>query len=158
MALLGLAVVFATALPQIGFAQSNPFNALIGTWKVNLAKSTFSPGPPPKSQSVTFQAVGQGLGVTAEAIDAHGNPLKVNFGVSLFDGQSIPVAGTPAYDASAGTRIDANTIILSRTKAGKLVEIATMVVSPDGKTRTLTVTGTDASGHQHNNIVFYDKQ
>ena len=65
MALLGLAV--ATALPQIGFAQSNPW---IGTWKADLAKSTFSPGPPPRSMTVTFQAEGQGLRLTFDIIDA----------------------------------------------------------------------------------------
>jgi hypothetical protein len=67
IALLGLAALFATALPQIGFAQSDP---LIGTWKLNLAKSTYSPGPPPKSQTATFQAEGQGLRETLEATNA----------------------------------------------------------------------------------------
>src|SRR3989442_70870 len=55
-ALLGLAV--ATALPQAGLAQSNP---LIGTWKLNLAKSKYSPGPPPRSGTSIWEAVGQGL-------------------------------------------------------------------------------------------------
>jgi hypothetical protein len=62
-----LAVLFAAALPQSGFAQSNP---LVGTWKLNLAKSKFGPGPPPRSQTVNYEAVGQGLRVTADVIDA----------------------------------------------------------------------------------------
>src|SRR5271163_4378482 len=74
MSLLGLAVAFATASPQIGFAQSNPW---IGTWKANVAKSTYSPGPPPRSQTVTWQAEALGLRLTVEAIDAQGNPTKV---------------------------------------------------------------------------------
>jgi hypothetical protein len=65
-----LAVLFTTALPQIGFAQSDP---LIGTWKLNLAKSTYSPGPSPRSQSATFQAEGKGLRETLEAMNAQGN-------------------------------------------------------------------------------------
>jgi hypothetical protein len=71
MALLGLAV--ATAFPKIGIAQS----ALIGTtWKLNLAKSKFSPGPPPRSQTLSYQAEGQGMKATNEGIDAQGNPTK----------------------------------------------------------------------------------
>jgi hypothetical protein len=67
IALLGLVVLFTTALPRIAFAQSDP---LIGTWKLNLARSTYSPGPPPRSQTATFQAEGQGLRETLEAINA----------------------------------------------------------------------------------------
>jgi hypothetical protein len=51
-----LSAVFATAAPQVGLTQSNP---LIGTWKLNLAKSKFSPGPPPKSQTLTFEGRGK---------------------------------------------------------------------------------------------------
>ena len=62
-----LAAAFATATPQVGLTQSSP---LIGTWKLNLAKSKFSPGPPPKSQTLTFEGAGQDLKNTAETIDA----------------------------------------------------------------------------------------
>jgi hypothetical protein len=80
MALLVSAVALATALPQIGFAQSDP---LIGTWKLNLAKSTYSPGPPPRSQTATFQAEGQGLRETLQAINAQGDPANGVF--MIFD-------------------------------------------------------------------------
>ena len=95
MAMVGLAIVFATALPQIGFTQSNPF---LGTWKLNLAKSTFSPGPAPRSRTLTYQAEGQGIRVTFEYIDAEGNVTKGN-DLVFDDGKSRPVAGNPAFDA-----------------------------------------------------------
>jgi hypothetical protein len=66
-ALLGLAV--ATALPQASFAQTSP---LIGTWKLNLAKSKYSPGPPPRSGTAIWEAAGQGFRTRAEGIDAQG--------------------------------------------------------------------------------------
>lgn len=62
-----LAVVSATGLTQIGFAQSN---SIVWTFKLNLAKSTYSPGPPPKSQTLNYEAVGQGMRITADGIDA----------------------------------------------------------------------------------------
>jgi hypothetical protein len=68
------------------------------------------------------------------------------------------VSGTPRYDAQAAARVDDSTIIVSFTKAGKLVETGTMIVSSDGKTRTYSETGTDTSGRPFNNIEVYDKQ
>jgi hypothetical protein len=69
-----------------------------------------------------------------------------------------PVTGAPAYDASAWTQVDAYTLNVSRTKAGKIVQTVTNVVTPDGKMLTLTTTGTDENGRQFNNIAVYDKQ
>jgi hypothetical protein len=115
MALLGSAV--ATALPQVGFAQSNPW---IGTWKANLAKSTSSPGPLPRSATLTLQAEGQGLRDTFDVIDAQGNPTK-NSLVIYDDGKSYPVTGVTAYDAVSYKRVNDSTWWSVRTKAGKVV-------------------------------------
>ena len=151
--LLGLAV--ATALPQAGLAQSNP---LIGTWKLNLAKSKYSPGPPPRSNTATWEAVGQGFRATAEGIDAQGKPTKTDFGVVFFDGKSYPATGNPAYDATSYKQINASTFEFTRTKAGKVVQTTTTVLSADGKSRTNTQTGVDEKGQQINNVYVYDKQ
>ena len=152
-ALLGLAV--ATALPQAGLAQSNP---LIGTWKLNLAKSKYSPGPPPRSGTTIFQAVGQGLRITTEGIDAQGNPTKTDTGVISFDGKSYPYTGSPAFDATSYKQVNASTFEFTRTKAGRVVQTSTMVFSADGKSRTLTTTGVNEKGQQINNVYVYDKQ
>jgi hypothetical protein len=97
-ALLLLAVALATTLPQIGFAQSN---SSAGTWKLNLAKSKYSPGPPPRSSTLAFQVEGQSLRATTEGIDAQGNPTKVVHGPYLYDGKSYPVTGSRTYDAAS---------------------------------------------------------
>jgi hypothetical protein len=86
VALLSFAVVFATALPQIGSAQTTPDDPHVGTWKLNLEKTT----PGPKSGSATVEAVGQGVRITAEIMDAKGNPTKLNFGVVFVDGRFYP--------------------------------------------------------------------
>jgi hypothetical protein len=153
IALLGLAV--ATALPQIGFAQSDP---LIGTWKLNLARSTFSPGPPPRSGTATFQAEGRGLRVTLEAIDAQGDPTKRTPFMIFDDGKSYPVIGNALYDASSNKRVNDSTWWNIRTKAGKIVLTETLAASADGKTETITVTGVNANGQQIYDVFVYDKQ
>ena len=152
-ALLGLAV--ATALPQAGLAQSNP---LIGTWKLNLAKSKYSPGPPPRSSTVIWEAVGQGLRSRTEGIDAQGNPTKTDSGVFSFDGKSSPYTGNLAYDATSYKQVNASTIEATRTKAGRVVQTLTIVLSADGKSRTNTVTGVNEKGQQINDVVVFDKQ
>jgi hypothetical protein len=142
LTLLGLAVVFATALPQTAFAQSSP---LIGTWQLNLAKSTYSSGPPPRSGTATFQAEGQGLRGTVEGINAQGNPTKLV--VMLFDdGKSYPATGNPAFDAQSNKRVNDSTWWAIRTKAGKVVQTVIIAVSADGKTATATNTGVNSNG------------
>jgi hypothetical protein len=154
MALLFSAVVFATTFPKVGHAQSNP---LIGTWKLNLAKSTYSPGPPPRSQTITTQAEGQGLRFTIDTIDAQGNPTKAVL-MSIDDGRSYPVTGNPDYDAVSFKQVNDPTAWLIRTKAGKVVQTLVSVVSADGKTWTLTTAGVTPNGQQLYNVVVREKQ
>jgi hypothetical protein len=150
MTLLGLAVA---ALPQIGFAQSDPF---VGTWQLNLAKSKYSPGPPPKSLTANIQAEGQNHKATITGINAEGNPTSAVI-TRTFDGMTRPGGGSGS-DAVTITRVDAYTIIISRTRAGKLVQTQTEVLSQDGKTLTATIIGTDANGRPFNIIRVLDKQ
>jgi hypothetical protein len=141
IALLGLAV--ATVLPQIAFAQTDPF---LGTWQLNLAKSKYTPGPPPKSLTVNIQAEGQGQRVTVTGVAAGGNPIN-RTATAVFDGLPHPTAeNNPNQDAAAATGVDAYTQIFSDTKAGKLVGTTTIVVSQDGKTTTVTEIVLDANG------------
>jgi hypothetical protein len=156
MALLGLAIA---ALPQPGFAQRDPW---LGTWQLNPAKSKYSPGPPPKNITANIQGEGQNHKVTVTGIDAAGNPISAVF-TRTYDGVPHrrlegPGIGAAAFDAAALTRVDDHTIIISRTKAGKLVQTSTGVISLDGKTMTTTTTGINANGRQINDIAVYDKQ
>jgi hypothetical protein len=155
MAPLFLAALFATAAPKIVLAQSS----LQGTtWKLNLAKSKFNPGPAPRSANVTYEAVGEGLRATAEGVDAQGNPTKAVFGPYLYDGKSYPVTGVPIYDATSNKIISDSTVEMTRTKAGKVILTTTRVLAADGKTLTFTTTGLNANGQQINDVAVYDKQ
>ena len=149
-----LAALFATALPQAGLAQSNPW---LGMWKLNLAKSTYAPGQAPRSQTYNFQGAGASLTNTVEGVDAAGNAMK-QVSMHIYDGQPHPVTGSPDVDARTYTRVDANTLITYSTKAGKLVQIATLVLSPDGRAITTTVRGVNAAGQQVNTVAFNEKQ
>ena len=107
---------------------------------------------------MTYETVGEDFRVTNEGIDAQGNPTKSVFGVYFYDGKSYPVAGVPDFDASSYKAVNETTVEMARTKAGKVVQTQTRVMSADGKTLTFTGTGTNANGQQINNIAVYDKQ
>src|SRR5262249_23047598 len=137
-----------------GFAQTDP---IIGTWKLNLAKSKFSPGPGPKNQTLTYEAVGQGVKVTVKITDAEGKPIDIQSTFN-YDGKDYPVIGDPNVDAIALKRIDAHKVEFTRKKAGKVVVTGTSVVSKDGRTLTLTAKGTNAKGEKISNTLVFEKQ
>jgi hypothetical protein len=143
-------------LGSIVIAQSE---SRVGTWQLNLAKSTFSPGPPPQRQTLTFQAAGPHWMALLQGIDAAGKPINpdVNNLVINFDGRDHPTQ-TVDYDTTAWKRINENTYEVIRKKAGKVVLTSKNVLSKDGKTMTITTTGHNAAGQAINNVRVYDKQ
>jgi hypothetical protein len=152
---IALLSLVASAFPQASFAQSSP---LIGTWKLNLEKSKFPSGAAPRSQTATFEPDGQNMKNTNQTVDAQGNSTTSVF-LHIYDGQPHPTTGSPLYDASAYLRLDGNTVVLSRFKGGKLVQVGTIVVSPDGKSRTNTTSGIiGPNGLAGTTVSFYDKQ
>jgi hypothetical protein len=134
---------------------ADPF---VGTWKLNLAKSKYSPGPPPKNLTVTYEATENGIKATTEGVNAEGKPVATTY-TATYDGKDTPVTGTGApYDTIALKRIDANTVELTTKKDGKVVGKGKRVVSKDGKVLTVASKGTNAKGEPTNNIAVYDKQ
>jgi hypothetical protein len=128
-----------------------------GTWKMNPAKSTYSPGPAPKSNSVKIDADVDSIKLTADGIDAAGNPTHVEY-TARFDGKDYPVIGVPNADTVTVQRIDPNTVRSTLKKADQVVMTVTSVLSKDGKTRTSTFKGKDAQGADVSNVVVYDKE
>lgn len=149
-----LAVCVVGLSPLASVAQSDPF---IGTWRLNVTKSTYSPGPPPRSNTLTVEAAGQGIRVTAKGTDAEGKPTATQYTAS-YDGKDYPVTGNPDWDAVAFKRVDAYTLEFTRKKAEKVVQTGTNVGSKDGKTRTVTSKGINARGEKISNVAVYEKQ
>ena len=136
------------------FAQSDP---AAGTWKLNTAKSRYSPGPAPKSNVITIVIAGDTLKISSQGMDASDKPTSTNY-TATFDGKDNKITGNPAYDTVSHKRIDANTTEQTRKKEGKTVQTAVRKISADGKTMTVTSRGKTDSGKPLNNVVVYDKQ
>jgi hypothetical protein len=152
-----LAVVLFAAVACTTLMAQN--NVLVGTWKLNLAKSKFDPGPAPKSLTRTVEAEGDGVKYTFEGVTADGKKMTWGFSTK-FDGKDNPVSGTNpnGADAVSGKRVDANHYVATLKKGGKEIGVSKVVISADGKTTTVDATATNAAGVKTHDVQVYDKQ
>jgi hypothetical protein len=148
------ALLFVAAPPREVAAQSDP---LIGTWKLNLAKSTFRPGLAPRSAIVRYEPIEQGLRATTDIVDPQGKKGTGVFTI-IYDGQPHPVTGVPDADSSIYKRIDANTAEYTRMKAGRTVQSGVRTVSNDGRTMTFTRKRISAQEEKVIDVYVYEKQ
>jgi hypothetical protein len=146
-------VVSALVLGSIAHAADNQ----VGTWKLNVAKSKYSPGPAPKEGTLTIESQADGLKFTIHGTDAEGKTVHMEFSPK-YDGKDVPTTGMPRADTISMKKIDDYTAETVSKKGGKPVMTVRSVVSKDGKTRTSTQKGTNAKGEKVNNTLVYDKQ
>jgi hypothetical protein len=127
-----------------------------GTWKLNEAKSKITAGTP-KNSTVIYEAVGDNMKVTIDGTAPDGTATHSEW-TGKFDGKDYPSTGNPKEDMRSVKQIDEHTLHVTSKKDGKVVLTAHVVVAPDGKSRTVTATGTDAQGKKYKSIAVYDKQ
>jgi hypothetical protein len=138
-------------------AQSDPF---IGTWKLNAAKSKFSPGPAPQSTTRTYEAQGSGLKISNDGTAADGSRIAYNF-TANYDGKDNQISGTGVAggaDTIALKRINATTVEAATKRAGKVNATTRNVLSKDGKSFTATSKGKDANGKPTSSVAVWEKQ
>jgi hypothetical protein len=128
----------------------------MGTWKLNEAKSKFSPGAT-KNHTVVYEASGDSVKITVDGVDGEGKPAH-NEWTGKFDGKDYPVTGDPTSDARSYKKVDDHTMELTVKKGGKTTVTGRIVVAADGKSRTVTTSGTDAKGNKFSNTAAFDKQ
>jgi len=145
------------AILAIGTGTAFAADAVVGTWKLNVAKSTFSPGPAPKSQTRVYAESAQGMTVTIKTMAADGKETTTTTSIKD-DGKPYAVSGNPDIDMVSVTRVDALSARITQTKAGATVGTAVRTVSKDGKTLTLAQKGTRANGAKFDDVAVYDRQ
>jgi hypothetical protein len=128
----------------------------MGTWKLNEAKSKITPGTLKNTHVVYSSMLGQ-VKIKSDGIDGSGKPVHVEWS-GKFDGKDYPVIGDPNSDGRSYTKVNERTLTTTNKKNGKVTVTGQIVVSLDGKTRTLTLTGTTPKGKKFKNVAVYDKQ
>jgi len=149
-----LGVVLGAGLGHVSAQASNP---RLGTWKLNVEKSKYNPGPAPQSLTMKIEAAGEGEKATTEGVNAAGAPTKTEY-TAQYDGKDSPITGSQNADTVALKRLDARTIERTDKKGEKVVATSSRAVSEDGKTMTVTTTGTNAQGQAMNNVTVWEKQ
>jgi hypothetical protein len=129
----------------------------VGTWKLNAAKSKFSPAPGPKSITVTISKAGAGLKFSATTVGADGQSSSTDF-TTMLDGKDVAVTGATDYDMVSVKMLDPMTRHMVRKKGGKEVQTVHSVLAKDGKHYTSTTTGTNAKGQKVSSTIVFDKQ
>src|ERR1700694_3919977 len=134
-----IALLLTLASLFVGVTVCLADNPQMGTWKLNEAKSKFSPGAS-KNTSVVYEAAGASVKVTVDGVDGNGNPTH-NEWTGKLDGKFYPVTGDPTSDMRSYRKVNNHTLALTGKKGGKVTLDGRIVVSANGKTRTVTTTG-----------------
>jgi len=128
-------------------------NSMMGTWKLNEAKSKAAPGTG-KNMSVTYTAAGDSIKAVIDGVDKDGKPTH-NEWTGKFDGKDYPVTGDMSSDMRSYKMIDASTMEVVAKKGGKVVLTGKIVTAADGKSRTVTATWAETKAMS---VGVYDKQ
>jgi len=149
--LLSVAALFAAAVVCFAAEDAN-----MGTWKLNEAKSKLVAGAT-KNITVAYEAAGDSVKVTIDGVDAAGKPTH-NEWTGKFDGKDYPVTGDATSDTRSYKRVNAHTMTFTVNKGDKVTMTGRIAVAADGKSRTVTASGTDAMGMKQTGTAVYDKQ
>ena len=149
-------ILLALALFFVATVVASADSPQMGTWKLNEAKSHFGPGAT-KNNTVVYEAAGDQVKVTVDGTDSTGAATH-NEWTGKFNGRFYAVTGDPTSDMRSYRMINAHTLALTAKKGGKVSLTGRIVVSRNGKTRTVTTTGKNASGKWVTNTAVYDKQ
>jgi len=153
---VAIGVVLGIGVVDLSAQMNDP---RIGTWKLNVAQSKYSPGPAPQSLMLKVEAAaGQGEKTTSDFVNADGTRTTTQY-TANFDGKASPLTGSQfGADMVSLKRIDVRTTERTDKKGDKVVQVLTRVVSQDGKTMTVTTKGTNAQGQAMNNVGVFEKQ
>lgn len=152
--ILGMAAVaFAASMSSV-VAQSK--DSRMGTWKLNVEKSKYNPGPAPKSLMITFEPAGKGVKLTSQQVSADGSPSATEY-TANYDGKDYPLKGSPMADTTSLKRIDSRTVMRTDKKDGKVVATLRSVMAKNGKTYTVTVKAKTPKGEPVNNTLVFER-
>jgi opacity protein-like surface antigen len=151
-----IGAVIAGGLGSVATAADAP-DPILGTWKLDTAKSKFTPGPAPKSQTRTYAETAQGTAMTFTGVAANGSSMS---GQSTFkyDGKDYKITGSADYDTLSLKRLNGSTVRADLKKGGKVVGTTVRTLAGHGKVLTLASKGTGATGAPFDIVMVFDKQ
>ena len=144
------------ALSLIAAAACIAASPQMGTWKLNEGKSKLQPGMG-KSSTVMYTQQGDKIKVTVDGVDKDGKS-EHSVWVGKFDGKAYKTKGNPGWDSAAYKMVNDRTNEITTWKNGKVAWSGRIAVAKDGKSRTVTMNGTDMNGKKFTSKAVYDKE
>jgi hypothetical protein len=150
---ISAAAVWFLACAGLMLAQNDAF---VGSWKLDVEKSKFDPGPAPKNQTRVWESSGK---VSVESINAAGKHMSYGYTIKT-DGSAYPTTGAipNGADTIATKRLTSNAVEANFQRAGKGVETTNFTVSKNGKVLTIDARGSTPNGQAFHNVTVWDKQ
>ncbi len=145
-----------TALSVMATAACFGASPQMGTWKLNEAKSKLAPGMG-KNTTVIYAEQKDKIKITVEGVDKDGKPTH-GVWIGKWDGKAYPAKGNVSWNSAAYKVVNDHTNDITTMKDGKVMWTGRITVAADGKTRTVTINGTDANGKKFKAKAVYDKQ
>jgi hypothetical protein len=143
-------------LVPLAMAADAAADSSVGTWKLNVAKSTFGSGTMPKSETRTYSSTSMGTHVVIEGEDASGTKSKTET-LLTYDGQPQKVVGNADFDSVSTKRIDKYETTADLLKGGKVVGSLRRLVSKDGKTMTINQKVLKPDGSTETSLGYYER-
>lgn len=135
---------------------------IIGTWKLNIAKSTFASNapPPPKEQSETYRYLSTGeIELTYKSIEKDGSSVLLVFTWPAQGGAvKIIKKGDIPKNVSWIETLIAGEWYATQMQDGKQSYTRHKIISKDGKILRQSFRSTDAHGKHFENILVFDRQ
>ena len=134
-------------------AQSEPF---LGIWELNLAKSSITRGAPPKFETVVNVAEPGGFRSLLAVVNERATSVEIHH--YNFDGDFHQTEAADPRELSF-KRIDRRTITSDTRRSGQITVTRRFELSEDGKTMTVTASGTTGGGQKYTNDTrVYDRK
>ena len=151
---LSLIVLAAVFFASPAFAA----DPVVGTWKLNVAKSKFSAGAALTAGTRVYTEANGLYTLDQKLTGADGK--EISFQVQYRDGTEVKqtTVGLAGTNMTLAKKIDANTWDFDLKKDGKVVGHVHRVVSADGKTLTVHNTGLQLSGRKGDETLVFDSQ
>jgi hypothetical protein len=153
--LLSAVIIAIAAQPVAAFAQAA--DPATGTWVLNLARSAYDPGPPPKSQTRTYTPTANGYKFSGDAVSILGDKSHTEF-IAVFDNKFHRIAGSPIADSIMVRRINATTVETIQKQGARVVTSSMRTISKDGKTLTNTSKGTTPDGQTYTKVEVFERK
>jgi hypothetical protein len=147
----------ALAICIFGLALMAAENPFVGTWKENMDKSKLSGAEGLANVTVTYEMDGDTFKASVEGTDPQGQAASFTYEGKL-DGTPGTVTGATTFDAISLQRVSSHSIKVTGKKDGKVAYTDRRVVSQDGKTLTISRSGTDSKGKTYHSTMVFDKQ